>query len=54
MDARLVKSASKPLSNDEMKKLKEKRSTAEGKLDKNGNPMKFSRDIEFDWTCPVE
>jgi len=54
VDARLVKSASKPLSNDEMKKLKEKRSAAEGKLDKNGNPRKFSRDIESDWTCPVE
>ena len=54
VDARLVKSASKPLSNDEMKKLKEKRSTAEGKLDKNGNPTKFSRDIESDWTVKNE
>ena len=43
VDARLVKSASKPLSNDELKRLKEKRDTPEGKLDKNGNVLKFSR-----------
>ena len=50
VDARLVKSASKPLSNDELKKLKDKRDTPEGKLDKNGNPLKFSRDTESNWT----
>lgn len=50
VDARLVKSASKPLSNDELKKLKDKCDTPEGKLDKNGNPLKFSRDTESDWT----
>jgi len=50
VDARLVKSASKPLSNDELKKLKDKRNTPEGKLDKNGNSLKFSRDTESDWT----
>ena len=50
VDARLVKSASKPLSNDELKKVKDKRDTPEGKLDKNGNPLKFSRDVESDWT----
>ena len=50
VDARLVKSASKPLSNDELRKLKDKRDTPEGKLDKNGNPLKFSRDMESDWT----
>jgi IS5 family transposase len=50
VDARLVKSASKPLSNDELRKLKDKRDTAEGKLDKNGKPLKFSRDTESDWT----
>jgi len=49
VDARLVKSASKPLSNNELKKLKDKRNTAEGKLDKNGNPLKFSRDSESNW-----
>ena len=50
VDARLVKSASKPLSNDELRKLRDKRDTPEGKLDKNGNPLKFSRDTESDWT----
>ena len=50
VDARLAQSASKPLSNDEQKKLKEKRSTPEGKLDKKGRPMKFSRDLESNWT----
>jgi IS5 family transposase len=49
IDARLVKSASHPISNDEIKKLREKRNTPEGKVDKNGNPLKFSRDIESDW-----
>jgi len=50
VDARLVKSASKPLSNDELQKLKDNRDTAEGKLDKNGNSLKFSRDTESNWT----
>jgi len=50
VDARLVESASKPLSNDEIKKEKEKRDKPEGKLDKNGNVLKFSRDLESDWT----
>jgi len=50
IDARLVKSASKPMSNEGLKKLKETRNTPEGRVDKNGNPLKFSRDIESDWT----
>ena len=50
VDARLVKSASRPMSNDGLKDFKEKRNSPEGKLDKNGNPMKFSRDLESDWT----
>jgi IS5 family transposase len=50
VDARLVESASKPLSNDEIKEEKEKRDRPEGKLDKNGNILKFSRDLESDWT----
>lgn len=50
VDARLVLSASHPLRNEERKKLKEKRETPEGKLDKNGKPLKFSRDVESDWT----
>ena len=50
VDARLVQSASRPLSNDDLQKRKEKRDTPEGKADKNGNPLKFTRDIESDWT----
>ena len=50
VDARLVQSASKPLSNDELKKHRDKRNTPEGKLDKNGKPLKFCRDLQSDWT----
>ena len=50
VDARLVKSASRPMSNDNLRELKEKRGTPEGKVDKEGKPLKFSRDLESDWT----
>lgn len=50
VDARLVKSASKPMSNDDVRKLKEKRDAPEGKVDKNDNPLKFSMDLESEWT----
>lgn len=50
VDARLVKSVSGPMSNDDLKELKDKRNRPEGKLDKNGKPLKFSRDLESDWT----
>ena len=50
VDARLVKSASRSMSNEGLKKLKEKRNTPEGRVDKNSNPLKFSRDLESDWT----
>ena len=50
VDARLVKSASKPLSNDGIRKEKEKRERVEGKLDKNGNFLKYKRDLDSDWT----
>ena len=57
VDARLVKSASRPISNDQIRKLKDKRNTPEGNLDKNGKPLKFSRDLESDWvvqtTSPI-
>ena len=49
MDARLVKSASRPLSNDELKKQRNHRQTKEGQHDKNGKPLKFSRYLESDW-----
>ena len=54
VDARLIKSASKPISKKMIKKLKEKHNTPEGKLDKNGNPKKFTRDIDSDWTFKNE
>ena len=50
VDARLVKSASRPLSNHDLKKQRDKRNSSQGKLDKNGNPLKFSRDLQSDWT----
>ena len=50
IDARLVKSASRPISNKEIKKYKKKGNAPEANLDKNGNPVKFSRDLESDWT----
>ncbi len=48
IDARLVKSASRPISNKEIKK--QKKNIPEGKLDKNGKPKKFTRDLESNWT----
>jgi len=54
IDARLVQSASRPISNDEIKNLREKKETPEGKLDKNGKPLKFSRDLESDWVVQNE
>ena len=50
IDARLVKSASKPLSNDEIRKQKDQKDNPDGNLDKNGNALKFSRDLDSDWT----
>jgi len=50
IDARLVKSASRPISNTDIRKRKEKSNTPEGKVDKQSNPLKFSRDLESDWT----
>jgi len=54
VDARLVKSASKPISKDKIKELKQESKTPEGKLDKNGQSKKFTRDIESDWTIKNE
>jgi IS5 family transposase len=50
VDARLVKSASHPRSKEQLKEEQKIRETPEGKLDKSGNPLKFSRDLESDWT----
>jgi len=49
VDARLVKSASRPISNDKIKEARDKHNTPEGKLDKNGKPLKFHRDLDSDW-----
>ncbi|GAF67602.1 unnamed protein product [marine sediment metagenome] len=54
IDARLVQSASRPISNEQIKELREKRNTPEGKLNKNGKPLKFSRDLESDWVVQNE
>ena len=44
-----MQSASRPLSNDELKKQREKRNAPQGKLDKNGNTLKFCQYLESDW-----
>ena len=54
VDARLVQSASHPISNEEIQKQREKIETPEGKLDKNGNLLKFSRDLDSDWIIKNE
>jgi IS5 family transposase len=50
IDARLVQSASHPLSNEKLQEAKVKSETPEGKVDINGKALKFSRDLESDWT----
>ena len=50
IDARLVQSASRPIGNADIRKQKEHRDTPEGKLDLQGNILKFSRDLDSDWT----
>lgn len=50
VDARLVKSASHPISKEEIKQKQERLKTEEGSLDRNGKPIKFTRDTESDWT----
>ena len=51
VDARLVKSASHPISNDKIKEARDKHNTPEGKLDKNGKPLKFHRDLDSTGWC---
>jgi IS5 family transposase len=46
VDARLIKSASKPVSGQKLSQLRDQQDV----LDKNGKPKKFSRDLESDWT----
>ena len=54
IDARLVKSVSHPISKEKLEEEKQKRETPAGRLDKDGNILKFSRDIESDWTVKNE
>lgn len=49
IDARLVQSASHPLSTEKLQDAIAKSQTPEGKVDKKGKPLKFSRDLESDW-----
>jgi IS5 family transposase len=53
VDARLVKSASRPVSKDKLEKIKATQKP-EDELDKNGNSKKFSRDLDSDWTVKNE
>ena len=46
VDARLVKSTSQLVSNDKLKQLRDKNDTPEGKLNKNGNIKKYTRDLD--------
>jgi IS5 family transposase len=50
VDARLVKSASHPRSKEKLDEERKRRETPDGKLDKTGHLLKFSRDLESDWT----
>ena len=54
VDARLVQSASRPVSNNRLEQLREKHNTSEGRLDKNGKPKKFCRDLDSDWVVQKE
>jgi IS5 family transposase len=54
IDARLVQSASHPISKERLQEEKLKKQTPEGQRDKNGKPLKFSRDLESDWTVKNE
>jgi hypothetical protein len=45
--ARLVQSASHPISKEKLEEKKQKRATPTGNLDKKGNILKFSRDLEL-------
>jgi IS5 family transposase len=48
VDARLVRSASRPVSGKKLEALKEERKKSEE--DETGKPAKFQRDVESDWT----
>ena len=49
VDARIVRSASKPVSTKKLEAFREQRQGDEGQTDLHGNPVKFQRDVESDW-----
>jgi IS5 family transposase len=50
VDARLIQSASHPLSSETLEEVRRYRETPEGQVDVTGKPLKFSRDLDSDWT----
>ena len=54
INARLVQSASHPLKTEKLEEERLKKQTPAGKVDQNGKPLKFSRDLESEWTVKNE
>jgi len=54
VDARIVRSASKPVSSKKLETLRQEHKTEDSKTDQNGKPVKFQRDVESDWTFKNE
>ena len=50
VDSRLVQSANRPLNKEKIKEEREKMSNSEGNTNKNEKALKFSRDLESNWT----
>ena len=50
IDARLVKSASRPLSNEQLEKMKEQAKKPESETEGKSHVKRFSRDLDSDWT----
>lgn len=50
VDARLIQSASHPISGKDIERRREHRTSPEGQVDSSGTPLKFSRDLDSDWT----
>jgi IS5 family transposase len=54
VDARLIKSVNRPISNKQIDEFKQNVEKPENKLDKNGNPKKYSRDLDSNWVIKNE
>ncbi|PKN34744.1 MAG: hypothetical protein CVU61_06775 [Deltaproteobacteria bacterium HGW-Deltaproteobacteria-19] len=50
IDARLVQSASRLIGKEKLEEERSLQNTPEGKRDRKGNALKFSRDVDSDWT----